>query len=47
MLEVLIDTNFILECVSNKIDFFEELKDFKILIPGEVIFELNGIIKAN
>ncbi|MFA5953242.1 MAG: PIN domain-containing protein [Candidatus Pacearchaeota archaeon] len=49
MLEILIDTNFIMECVSNKVDFFEDLKlkGFKILIPEEVILELNSILKSS
>lgn len=38
-----------MECVSNKVDFFEDLKlkGFKILIPEEVILELNSILKSS
>src|SRR3989338_1327502 len=41
----LLDTNFILTCVKQKIDFFEELElnGLTILIPKQVIRELNGI----
>ena len=43
MRQVLLDTSFILSCVRNKIDFFEELLEYQILIPKEVINELNGL----
>lgn len=48
MKQVLLDTNFILTCINQKIDFFEdlELKGFKILIPKQVIRELKGIKTA-
>ena len=41
-MKVLLDTNFILTCVKQKIDFFEEIKlmGFEILIPRQVINEL-------
>jgi rRNA-processing protein FCF1 len=40
-----LDTNFILSCLRKKIDFFSEieLKGIKILIPEEVIHELNNL----
>ncbi len=42
MKQVLLDTNFILSCIRNKIDFFEEifLMGIKIIIPEEVINEI-------
>ena len=42
---VLLDTNFIMSCVKQNIDFFEDLefKGFKILIPKQVISELEGL----
>ncbi|MBU3906732.1 MAG: hypothetical protein KKA64_00605 [Nanoarchaeota archaeon] len=42
---VLLDTNFILTCVKQKIDFFSYLEEegFQILIPSEVIKELEKI----
>ncbi len=42
------DTSFILSCVGNKIDFFEQLeeKGMKILVPSEVIGELKGIAES-
>jgi len=47
MKTALLDTNFILTCVKQKIDFFEEieLNGLAILIPAQVIRELNGIKK--
>ena len=40
--KVLLDTNFILSCIRNKIDFFEEifLMGIQIIIPKEVIREI-------
>ena len=40
--KVLLDTNFILTCIKQKIDFFEwfNLQGIKIIIPLEVINEL-------
>jgi rRNA-processing protein FCF1 len=45
MEKVMLDTNFILSCIQNKIDFFEELilKGFGIVIPVQVISELERI----
>lgn len=45
MRKILLDTNFILTCIKQKIDFFEELETqgFKILIPKQVIRELEGL----
>ena len=45
---VLLDTNFILACVKQKIDFFEEIKfmGIKILIPEQVINELKKIVNS-
>ena len=42
---VLLDTSFILTCVKQKIDFFNDLyeKGFKIIIPIQVIHELEGL----
>ncbi len=41
----LLDTNFILTCIKQKIDFFEELKfmGFEIIIPDKVIDELKKL----
>ncbi len=49
MKQVLIDTNFILTCIKQKIDFFEDLKlkGFEILIPKQIIRELKGIKQLN
>lgn len=42
MKQVILDTSFIITCIRQKIDFFEEIKflGMKILIPKEVIQEL-------
>jgi len=42
MRQVLVDTNFILTCIKQKIDFFEwfKLNGFSIIIPFEVVNEL-------
>lgn len=42
MQQALLDTNFILTCIRQKIDFFEEVKfmGFEIVIPREVIEEI-------
>lgn len=46
--KVLLDTNFILTCVKNKLDFYEELllKGHAILIPKEVVLEIKRIEKS-
>ena len=48
MKKVLLDTNFILTCIKQKIDFFEELelKGFQILIPKQVIGEIEKITNS-
>jgi len=48
MKKVILDTSFILSCIRNKIDFFEEieLRGIQILIPKEVIAEIEGIYKS-
>lgn len=42
---VLLDTNFILSCVAQKIEFFEQIESMghKIIIPEEVIKEIVSI----
>ena len=42
---VVLDTNFIIICIKQKIDFFEELSlmGFKILIPDKVLGELEKL----
>ncbi len=48
MKKVILDTNFILTCIRNKIDFFEEinLMGLQILIPQQVIQEIKRISKS-
>ncbi len=45
--KILLDTNFILSCIRNKIDFVEELQlsGRKILVPTQVIAEIKDIAK--
>ncbi len=45
MAKVLVDTNFILGCVRNKLDFYEELlhKGHSVLIPKQVLLEIERI----
>ncbi len=44
-MNVLLDTNFIMTCIKQKIDFMEELQlqGFKIIIPKQVIEELERV----
>lgn len=48
MKQVILDTNFILTCISQKIDFFGELflQGFEILIPKQVITEIEKIANS-
>jgi rRNA-processing protein FCF1 len=45
MAKVVLDTNFILNCVANKLDFFEEIliKGHAIQIPIQVIEEIKRL----
>lgn len=45
MKKVILDTNFILTCIRNKIDFLEEIKfkGMQILIPKQVLKEIKRI----
>ena len=48
MKKVILDTNFILTCIRNKVDFFEEipLMGIKIIIPQQVIEEVEKIMNS-
>lgn len=48
MKQVLLDTNFIISCVRQKIDFFEEipLMGFEIIIPKQVFDEIKKLSKS-
>ncbi len=48
MAKVLLDTSFILSCIRNKLDFYEELEDkgHQVLIPREVKLEIERIRKS-
>jgi rRNA-processing protein FCF1 len=45
MAKVVLDTNFILYCIANKVDFYEELlmKGHSVLIPKEVVEEIRRL----
>lgn len=49
MKKAVLDTSFILSCIREKIDFFEELKfmGFSIIIPNQVISEIENIKNSN
>jgi rRNA-processing protein FCF1 len=49
MKQVLLDTNFIITCIKQRIDFFEEipLMGIQILIPEQVIKELEKLKKPS
>jgi len=49
MKQVLLDTNFILTCARQKIDFFEEIPliGMQILIPEQVINEVKKLKSSN
>ena len=44
-MEILLDTSLILSAVRNKIDIFEELLEHKVIIPKQVLVELEGLSK--
>ena len=48
MKQTLLDTSFILSCINEKLDFFEELflMGIQIIIPNLVIQEIKKIIKS-
>ena len=48
MKKVILDTNFILTCIRQKIDFFEEinLMGLQILIPEQVLTEIKRISES-
>lgn len=48
MNKVIIDTNFIMTCVKQKIDLFDSMKTMglQILVPKQVINELNLVVKS-
>jgi uncharacterized protein len=47
MKQVILDTNFIITCVKQKIDFFEEIRfmGLEIVVPKQVIAELERLSK--
>jgi len=47
MEQIILDTSFILTCIKQKIDFFEELVGTQILIPEQVINEIKNLKNPN
>ena len=47
MEQIILDTNFVLTCIKQKIDFFEELVGTQILIPEQVINEIKNLKNPN
>ena len=47
MKQIILDTSFILICIKQKIDFFEELVEAQILIPEQVINEIKRLKNPN
>jgi len=45
MAKVLLDTNFILICIRNKLDFYEEFlhRGYSVIIPKEVVEEIKRL----
>lgn len=46
MKTAVLDTSFILTCIRNKIDIFEELIEYNLLIPEQVLKEIKGLSKT-
>jgi rRNA-processing protein FCF1 len=44
-MKIVFDTNFLLTCIKQKIDFLQELEGFELLLPRQVIKEIKDIIK--
>lgn len=42
-MDIILDTNFILACVENKADFFDLEREGEIVVPREVVDELEKI----
>ncbi|MFH1608324.1 MAG: PIN domain-containing protein [archaeon] len=49
MKQVILDTNFILTCIKQKIDFFEQIpsRGIQIIIPKQVINEIRNLKNPN
>lgn len=47
MKQVILDTSFILTCVRQKIDFFENLLEYQIIIAKQVIDEIKRLATPN
>jgi len=45
MRKILLDTNFIVACIKQKIDFLTELEEYDLIVPNEVIGELKKLKK--
>jgi rRNA-processing protein FCF1 len=45
MEKIVFDTNFILTCIKQKIDFLHELEGFELVLPRQVMKELENIVQ--
>ena len=43
MKQIILDSSFIITCIKQKIDFFEELVGEQIIIPKQVINEIKRL----
>lgn len=43
MEKIVLDTNFILSCVNQKIDFVNELAGYELVLPRQVVMEIEKI----
>jgi len=44
-MKIIFDTNFLLSCIKQKIDFLQELEGFELVLPRQVIDEIEKLIK--
>lgn len=47
MEKIIFDTNFIMTCIKQKIDFLRELEGYELVLPKQVIKELENIADNN
>ncbi len=49
MADVILDTNFVLNCIRNRLDFYDELetRGYSVLIPFEVVEEIKRLRDSN
>jgi rRNA-processing protein FCF1 len=45
MEKIVFDTNFLMTCIKQKIDFLQELQGYELVLPKQVIIELEKLSK--